>query len=128
MSLPVVEDLAPLYAGVDQGATVALLAKLSVERMLHKQLKEVRNDLNTRVMKVGTPAPLSPATDLLLPHTAAATCGTTRDCNALFSRSVGPFVLHLLQAHITAANGPVFSTRRARWMELYRGKEAWLMP
>jgi len=51
MSMPVVGELAPLYAGADQGAIAALLAKLGVERSLHQKLDQVRTELQTRVMQ-----------------------------------------------------------------------------
>lgn len=51
MALPVTSDLPALYAGADQGAITALLAKLSVERMLHRKLEEVRSDMQHRLMR-----------------------------------------------------------------------------
>lgn len=51
MALPVVTDLAHMYACADQGAIAALLAKVSVERMLHHKLSDVRGDMQHRLMK-----------------------------------------------------------------------------
>lgn len=56
-ALPVVSELAPLYAGADQGAIAALLAKLGVERSLHQKLDQVRSELQLRVMQARPPPP-----------------------------------------------------------------------